>query len=131
MSTPIWIISAIVVGAVALFLIRAFLAFAVPESVSGVALLKQELKKRNIPYAHLPQEFYTDCMAFAQKTASAKALFSGNNTPLQRKAEFVKSIELLATLVEHWRRSPDDSTFSSFGGVPNVYRSIFEKYPLQ
>jgi hypothetical protein len=126
MSTLIWIFATVAIILVVWFALKTLLAFAVPERVSGIALFKQELKRRGIPYSHLPPQFFEDCVGWAMKLSS----LTGHASAVKRKAELVRSIESLAAMVDLWRTEPDSPMFVAHGNQPNTYRTLFERYPL-
>ena len=127
MPTVFWIALALLVLPIAWWLIKVALAFAVPERYAGVALFKQELSKLGVPHAHLPPEFFDECITWAERVSS----FTGRKSPIERKAEFVRSIESLAQMVHLWRTEPDSPMFAQYGPQPSSYRTLFEKYNLK
>lgn len=127
MSTWAWLALIIVATPIAWFLLKVALTFAIPERISGALLFKQELKKLGIPYEHLPNEFFAECVARADKVSS----FTGYGSKLKKKAEYVRTLENLAQMVSLWRREPDSQMFASHGNAPSTYRTLFEKYDLR
>ena len=110
MSVGLLILALVGAAVVAWWLFKVFLGFAVPEKVSGAALLKEELQKRGVPTERLPQQFYDECVEFASAVADVEGMV--RRSRLARKGEFVKSIENLATMVSWWREDPKDSMFN-------------------
>lgn len=127
MTTAIWIVAVVVILLIAWFALKVFVSFTVPERVSGIALLKQELKRRGIPYSQLPSQFFEECVDWAIKVSS----LAGHSSAVKRKAELVRSIESLAAMVDLWRSEPDSPMFIAHGNQPSTYRALFEKYPLR
>jgi hypothetical protein len=127
MTTVFWIAAIVVILVVAWFALKIILSFTVPERVSGIALFKQELKRRGIPYSHLPPQFFEDCVDWAIKISS----LTGRSSAVNRKAELVRSIETLAAMVDLWRNEPNSPMFTAHGNQPGAYRTLFEKYPLR
>ena len=127
MTMVIWIVAIVVIIPVAWFALKIFLSLTVPERVSGIALFKQELKRRGIPYSHLPPQFFEDCVDWAIKISSLKE----RSSTVKRKAELVRSIESLAAMVDLWRNEPDSPMFITYGNQPSTYRTLFERYPLR
>jgi len=128
MTTLYWIITVSILVPVAWWLGLLTLSFLVPEHVSGVALFKQELGKRGVQYAHLPPEFFNDCVEWAQKVANVVGIV--RRSRLARKAELVGALETIASMVVLWQQDPRDSMFKTYGATTNDYRAIFEKYDL-
>lgn len=127
MTTTLWLILAVLLVPVGWFVLKTIIAFSVPQSVTGTLLFKQELKKRNIPYQHLPPEFFAECVAWAERLSA----FTGHGTVVKQKAEFVESLINLANMVELWRTEPNSPMFNQPNPSPSSYRSMFEKYDLR
>ncbi len=127
MEMAIWIVALLAIIFFAWFVLKAFLSFTVPDRVSGIALFKQELKRRGVPYSHLPSQFFEECVAWAINVSS----LTGQSSAVKRKAELVRSIESLAAMVDLWRSEPDSPMFIAHGNQPSTYRTLFEKYPLR
>ena len=127
MSTVVW--AAIILAALPLawWLLKVTLAFAVPQRVSGIMLLKQELTKRGVSHSQLPAEFFEECIAWCERVSS----ITGRRSELERKAEFVRSIESMSNMVDLWQKEPDSPMFAQHGSQPNTYRILFEKYNLK
>jgi hypothetical protein len=124
-SEFLWVIIAVIGVLVAWWLFKIALSFVVPQRVSGIALLKQELARRRIPHAHLPHEFFEECVNWAERASA----FSPGQSVVTRKAEFVRTIESLGYTIELWRNEPNSPIFSAFS--PGGYRALFEKYSLR
>lgn len=118
--TALWIGLAIVLIAAAFFLF-------VPKRIAGIKLLKKELQKRGIPHSHLPEEFFTECIDWAERVAK----FAGYGSTIKQRAEFVRAIETMANMVELWRRDPGSPMFATHGSKESSYRQLFERYDLQ
>jgi hypothetical protein len=127
MSTVLWIAIALVSLPLAWWLLKVVTAFAVPQRLAGIALFKQELSKLGIPHAHLPSEFFEECIGWSERVSS----FTGRKSAIERKAEFVRSIESLAHMVYLWRTEPNSPMFAQHGSQPSGYRTLFEKYNLK
>ena len=110
-----------------LFVLKILLSFSVSQSLSGAALLKQELRKRGVPCDHLTPAFYAECIEWAERVAAVE----GRGSVLKRKASFVESIESLANTAELWLHDPQSPMFTQFGNKPNTYRRIFERHNLR
>ena len=123
MSYIAWVVAAIVIVAIVLFA----LTFFVPQHVSGILLLKRELKQRGVPYEHLPDAFFEGCIDWADKLSG----YTGHGTTVKKRAEFVRAIENLANMVQLWRREPDSPMFAVHGDRPSTYRTLFERYDLR
>lgn len=123
----LWIPLILVAILVAWFLLKVALTFMVPEKISGTLLFKSELKKLGIPYQHLPKDFFVECVAWANKVSSV----TGRHSTIERKAEFVKTIETLAHMVALWRREPDSPMFRPHENSRSTYSALFEKYELR
>lgn len=119
MSAALWGVGVLV--ALALIWLALWL---IPHKVSGDLFLKQELKKRNIPHERLPQEFFDECVQWAERLSS----FTGHSSVIKKKAEFVYALENLANMLELWIKSTEDPMFQTHGETKNSYRVIFEKY---
>jgi hypothetical protein len=126
MPIIVWIIAVILLLPVAWFVLKTVLAFAISEQITGVALLKQELRKHGVPYQHLPPEFFKECVEWV----TMPSVFTEHNSKIKQKAEFVRSIESLANMIVLWRAEPNNSMFVSHSGKPSSYRKLFEKYQL-
>ena len=127
MTALLWIVGGLAGLFVAWFLLKAVLSFAVPERVSGLALLKQELKKNGTRYEHLPDAFFEECVEFAITVADGKARLLGQGA-VARKAELVGTIESIAYVADQWQRGTQSAALT---GGDNAYRNIFEKYELR
>jgi len=127
MSTVFWIAISVVALPIVWWLIKVATAFAVPQRVAGIALFKQELSKLGVPYAHLPTGFFEECIAWAERVSS----ITGRKSAIERKAEFVRSIESLAQMAYLWRTEPNSPMFAQHGSQPSSYRTLFEKYNLK
>ena len=103
------------------------LSLSVPHSVSGKALLQQELKKRGIPYQHLPPEFFAECVEKSERLAYVIP----QEGSTKKKANFVENLVNYANMIERWRDEPNSPMFAEHGGKPNSYRVLFEKYDLR
>jgi hypothetical protein len=121
MSVVIWILAIAALLSVAVFIAT----YRVPIERSGALLMRQELQKRDIPVAHLPPEFYAECVAFAKNVS----MFSGPGA-INQRAEFVRAIENLANMAELWRREPSSPMFASHSDKPSTYRILFERYSV-
>jgi hypothetical protein len=122
MSALAWV--GIIVTA-SLALVLAFI-FSVPKRYAGKLLLKKELRDNRIAVDRLPPVFFTESIAWAEGVAKVSA-----NTPVARRAEFVRCIENLARVAALWAREPDSKMFASYGNSKNFYRELFEKYDVK
>jgi hypothetical protein len=127
LSTIVWLALLIVALPLAWWLVKVITAFAVPQRLAGIALFKQELHKLGVPHGHLPPEFFQECVAWCERVSS----FPRKKSAIERKAEFVRSIESLAQMVLLWRREPESPMFAQHGSQANGYRALFEKYNLR
>lgn len=127
MSAVLWFVAGAVAMIAAWYVFKPFLPFTGTDRTSGALLLRRELKRAGIPCDHLPEQFYFDCVDFAEKVSSV----AGYGSNLKRKAEYVRTIENLAQLVAEWRREPNSPMFATHGGRPSTYRVLFEKYDLR
>ena len=119
-----WWVAALVLLPAAWFVIKLLTSFAVPHSISGAALLKQELRQRGVPCEHLGPEFYAECIQWAERVAKVE----GRGSVLKRKASFVESLETIANMAQLWIREPESGMFKQHAASPNTYRSIFERH---
>ena len=90
MSTVVW--AAIILAALPLawWLLKVALAFAVPQRVSGIMLLKQELTKRGVSHSQLPAEFFEECIAWLRGWEKQRAYMNmlfGHKTDTVSKRE--------------------------------------------
>ena len=121
-----WWLLALLLIPIAWILLKVVTSFAIPQSVSGAALLKQELRKRGIPCENLSPAFYADCIEWAEGVAKVE----GRGSALKRKASFVESLETIANMVQLWLQEPNSPMFKQYGNSPNTYRTIFERHKL-
>ena len=124
--TWFWWLLALLLLPVAWFALKVVTSFAIPHSVSGTALLKQELRKRGVPCENLSPEFYLECIAWAERVA----LVEGRGSPMKRKASFVESLETMANMAQLWMQEPNSPMFKQFGESPNTYGEIFARYKV-
>jgi len=127
MNAFLWFVAAAIAIPLAWVLLKTVLAFTVPDKISGALLFKQELKRHGIPYEHLPDGFFTECVAWADELSS----FIGYGSKLKKKAEFVKAIEHLAVMIALYRSNPSHYLFASSEGSSDTYREMFRKYDLR
>ncbi len=108
------------------FAFKVFLTFVLPHSLTGKALLMQKLKAKGIGAESLPDDFYRDCIDFAEKVARFQAMGS----KVREKEAIVENLEIIAVMAEQWLRDQSDPSFQPMGGSPNPYRVIFERHGL-
>jgi hypothetical protein len=102
-----------------------------PRSISGALLLEQQLKVNGIATEGLPQQFYDDCIKWAEGVAR----FAGKDPPKPGKpaevADFVEILQNLAQVAALWVREPESPMFKSYGESKNGYRALFENYDIK
>jgi hypothetical protein len=126
MNTIGWIAVIVLAIPVAWFLLKLVTSFAVPTSVSGALLLKKELQENGISTDNLPPAFYKECVTWAKGVSKVCA-----NTPIARRAEFVRTLESLARTAALWVREPDGPMFKSYGSGKSFYRELFERFGVK
>jgi hypothetical protein len=121
-----WWLLALLLLPGAWFALKVITSFATPQSSSGAALLKQELRKRGVPCENLNAAFYAECIEWAERVA----MVEGRGSTLKRKASFVESLETMADMAQLWVREPDSTMFKQHGNSPSMYRAIFERHKV-
>lgn len=126
MDDKILIIGLIVGLPVLWFIFTSAIGFLAPQSYTGPRYLKQQLKKKGIAYQHLPDEFFIDCVTFAEQISRVE----GYGSVIKKKKSFVKGLDNMVNMTRWWIDDPNDSMFKDMG-EKNSYRKIFEKYQFK
>ena len=129
MTAIYWAVGLVILIPVVCGAIVLTLSFVVPERVSGVELLKKELAKGGVQFAHVPPpEFFDECVEWSQRCADAVGFVKQSR--IARKGELAEAISTIANMVGLWQQNPRDSMFKTYGPEENAYVEIFKKYDL-
>ncbi len=121
-----WWLLAFLIAPIAWIGFKVLLSFAIPNSVSGKALLKQLLAARGIAVERLPDQFFLECVSFSERVAR----FQGSGSKVREKAALVENLETVAEMAQLWVRDKNSTTFQATGGQPSAYAEIFSRYDL-
>lgn len=121
-----WWLAAVVIAPIVWMGFKILISFAIPSSVSGKALLKQQLLARGIAVERLPDQFFIDCVSFSEKVAKLQ----GFGSKVRQKSALVENLETVAEMADLWVRDKSSNTFQVMGGQPNAYAEIFSRYDL-
>jgi len=104
MTVLLWIFAAVVALLIGRPLLHFATAVLVPRRISGALLLTQELKERGIATRGLPQQFFDDCIQWAEGVARMKTKDPTNLSNRGSTADFVEVLQNLAWVAAQWVR---------------------------
>lgn len=127
MSVWAWIITIILGGIIAAFLVLAAVGNIVSSQFSGRAYLRKHLSRHGITADRVPDACLDELVALADKAAS----FTAQAGRDKYNNAFVSMLDTMVDVVKQWIANPNDPMFKSFSGDENDYRTILEKHGVK
>jgi hypothetical protein len=131
MTVVVWIVATLALIFVLKFVLQLITGLLVPRSISGALLLKQQLKANGVATERLPQQFFDDCVTWAEGVALFEAKSRSKSAKHGSAADFADALHSLARVAALWVREPESTMFKSYGEATNGYRALFENYDLK
>jgi hypothetical protein len=131
MTVVIWIAGALALIFAVVYLVPIITGLLMPRSVSGALLLKRELKANGVATDGLPQQFFGDCVRWAERVALFAEPDPLKPGKLASTANFTETLQNLARTAALRVREPESIMFKPYGDTKNGYRALFENYNLK